>query len=278
MHPLSQMKLTDTHCHLYLNKFDDDLDEVIARAREDGVTRILVPGITRDTSLAAVKMAESHSIIYAAVGVHPSDALTWTETSREELRALAQNPRVKAIGEIGLDYYWDTAPHDIQEKVIREQLSLAEELEYPVVLHLREKGDAPHGDCAEDLLRILGEWVASLRSSKNPLLHNPGVLHSFSGTLATAQKAIQLGFMIGVTGPVTFKNADQRREVIASIPLEHLLIETDAPYLAPHPHRGRRNEPAYVNIIAEKVAELHDHTPAEIAEITSANAARLLNW
>lgn len=272
------MNLTDTHCHLYFNKFDDDLDEVIARAQEEGVTRILVPGITHDTSLAAVKMAQSYPTIFAAVGVHPSDALTWTESTLDELRTLAENSRVKAIGEIGLDHYWDTAPHNIQENVLREQLSLAEERGLPVVLHLREKGDAPHGECAEDLLRILAEWAASLRSSGNPLSKNPGVLHSFSGTLSTAQKAIELGFMIGVTGPVTFKNAEERREVIRSIPVEYLLIETDAPFLAPDPRRGRRNEPAYVSLIADKVAELHAHTPAEIAEITSANAARLFNW
>lgn len=272
------LNLTDTHCHLYFNKFDDDRDEVIARAQQEGVTRILVPGITRETSLAAVKLAESHPMIFAAIGVHPSDAQTWTESTRDELRNLAQNPRVKAIGEIGLDYYWDAAPHDLQQQILREQLSLAEELKLPVVLHLREKDDAPHGACADDLLAMLGNWVAGLRSRENPLATRPGVLHSFSGTRGTAQKAILLGFMIGVTGPVTFKNAHQRRGVVSSIPLEHLLLETDAPFLAPHPHRGRRNEPAYVRLVAEKVAETHTKTPAEIAEIASANAARLFNW
>ena len=272
------MNLTDTHCHLYFNKFDDDRDEVIARAAKEGVTRILVPGITLETSLAAIKLAESHPIVYAAIGIHPTDALTWTDTSKGELLALAQNSRVKAIGEIGLDYYWDRAPHGLQKEVLQDQLSLAEELDLPVVLHLREKDDAPHGTCADDLLSMLSKWVASLRSRKNSLAKHPGVLHSFSGTIETAQKAIQLGFMIGVTGPVTFKNASQRREVIASILPEHLLIETDAPFLAPHPKRGRRNEPAYVRFVAEKVAELHNQTPRAFAEITTANAARLFNW
>ncbi|MBT3338534.1 MAG: TatD family hydrolase [Anaerolineae bacterium] len=272
------MTLTDTHCHLYFNKFDDDRVEVIARATEAGVTRILVPGITRETSLASVKLADAHPTVFAAIGIHPTDALTWTEDTRDYLRKLAQNPRVKAIGEIGLDYYWDAAPHDLQKKILREQLSLAEELGLPVVLHLREKDDAPHGNCAEDLLTLLEDWVENLGPRASSLAISPGVLHSFSGTSETAYKAIELGFMIGVTGPVTFKNAAQRREVISSIPIEHLLIETDAPFLAPHPHRGQRNEPAYVALVAEKVAELYAKTPAEIAEITSANAARLFNW
>ncbi len=272
------MKLADTHCHLYFNKFDDDRGEVIARATENGITRILVPGITLETSLASVKLADAHPMVYAAIGIHPTDALTWTEDTRSELRTLAQNPRVKAIGEIGLDYYWDRAPHDLQREILREQLALAEKLDLPVVLHLREKENALHGSCTEDLLSLLGDWVASLRSRAHSLASHPGVLHSFSGTLATAEQAIKLGFMLGVTGPVTFKNAHQRREVIASIPLEHLLIETDAPFLAPQPKRGRRNEPAYVAYVAEKVAEIHAKTPAEVAETTSANAARLFSW
>ncbi len=272
------MTLTDTHCHLYFNKFDDDRDDVIARATEAGVTRILVPGITLETSLASVKLADAHPTVFAAIGVHPTDALTWTKDTRSKLRKLAQNPRVKAIGEIGLDYYWDSAPHALQQEILHTQLDLAEELDLPVVLHLREKDDAAHGNCTEDLLTLLGDWVASLRSRAHSRASRPGVLHSFSGTIETAQKAIGLGFMIGVTGPVTFKNAHQRREVITSLPSDHLLIETDAPFLAPHPKRGRRNEPAYVAFVAEKVAELYAKTPAEIAETTSANAARLFSW
>ena len=272
------MTLTDTHAHLYFNKFDKDRDEVIARAAENGVTRILVPGITRETSLASVKLADAHPQVFAAVGIHPTDALAWTETTRDELRELAKNTKVVAIGEIGLDYYWDAAPHDLQKEVLAEELSLAAELELPVVLHLREKEDAPHGKCAEDLLEMLENWVASLRSRGNRLAESPGVLHSFSGTIESAQKAISLGFYLGVTGPVTFKNASQRREVIASIPLAHLLSETDAPFLAPHPKRGRRNEPAYVQYVAEKIAEIHDQSLTSVAEQTAANAALLFNW
>lgn len=272
------MTLTDTHCHLYFNKFDDDRDEVIRRAAEAGVTKILVPGITRETSLDSVKLADAHPEVFAAIGIHPTDALTWTEDTPAYLRELAQNPRVRAIGEIGLDYYWDAAPHDLQQDVLREQLKLAAELELPVIVHLREKDDALYGPCAEDLLSLLGEWAASLRSGAHSLTSHPGVLHSFSGNAETAHKAVELGFMLGVTGPVTFKNAEERRQVVASIPLNRLLIETDAPFLAPHPKRGRRNEPAYVAYVAEKVAEIHTKTPAEIADITSQNAARLFSW
>jgi len=272
------LNLSDTHCHLDLNRFDDDRDEVIARAQEAGLTRILIPGITLASSRAAVKLANSHPMLFAAVGVHPNDALTWDEAARGNLRNLAQSPRVNAIGEIGLDYYRDHAPHDLQRRILKEQLSLAAELGLPVVLHLREEDDADSGLAAADLLEMLEAWVADLKSRNDPLAERPGVLHSFGGTLETAQQAIRLGFYIGVTGPVTFKNAAKRQQVVAALPLERLLTETDAPFLAPHPHRGKRNEPAYVHLVAEKIAELHTLAAARAAEITSANAARLFNW
>jgi TatD DNase family protein len=185
---------------------------------------------------------------------------------------------VVAIGEIGLDYYWDTAPHDYQQMLLRAQLDLAAELQLPVLIHLREKDDAPDGNCARDIIQILDEWIYRLRVDKNPLQDRPGVLHSFSGSLQTAQKAIALKFYIGVTGPLTFKNAATRQEIIASLPLESLLIETDAPFLAPVPKRGQRNEPAFVTFIAEKIATLHSINLDQAAQITSSNAARLFAW
>lgn len=283
------MNFTDTHAHLYWHKFDEDRDEVIVRAEEAGITRILVPGTTLETSLASVKLAESAPIVFAAVGVHPTDALTWTERTKDELRKMAFPPhpsplhqgegtKVVAIGEIGLDYYWDRAPHSLQKEVLQKQLLLAERLNLPIVLHLREKNDASEGDCATDLLEMLEKWVASLRSGAHPLAKCPGVLHSFSGTREIAEEAIALSFMIGVTGPITFKKMSQRREMIASLPLESLLIETDAPFLSPQPKRGKRNEPAYVRFVAEKIAEIHGKSTREIAEITTANATRLFNW
>ncbi len=272
------ISLTDTHCHLDIEKFDADRREVIDRALAAGLTRILVPGITLKSSRAIVKLAESRPHLFAAVGVHPNDSTTWDPQTIPALRELATSLKVVAIGEIGLDYYWEAAPRDHQHKVLKEQLDLAAELELPVSLHAREKGDAPDGDCARDLVEILEQWAGRLRVEKNPLAERPGVLHSFSGTRQTAEKALALNFYIGVTGPLTYKNAETRREVIAALPLDRLLVETDAPYLAPEPKRGKRNEPAFVMFIVEKLATLHSITPDQVAETTTSNAARLFAW
>ena len=268
---------TDTHCHLNFNKFDPDRDEVLRRAEEAGVTRILIPGTSLTSSRSAVELAESQPGLYAAIGVHPTEVDTLQVDTLAGLRKLAsESSRIVAVGEIGLDYYWDTSPHELQERLLTEQLDLAAELALPVVIHFREKGDAPDGDCARNLLKLLGEWVAGLRSGKNPLAGRPGVLHSFSGSLETARAAIGLGFFLGVTGPVTYRM--DRQELIRQLPLENLLIETDAPFLAPHPQRGKRNEPAYVRLIADKIALLHSCSLEEVAAATSQNARRLFDW
>ncbi len=281
------MELVDTHCHLDFNNFDIDRNEVILRARAAGLTHMLIPGVTIESSRSAVKLAEKEPILFAAIGIQPNDALTWNENSIRDLSQLILsntdplstiNKQIVAIGEIGLDYYWEAAPHAHQKMIIREQLQLAAESKLPVILHLREKKDAEYGPCAEDLLDILSDWTEQLISTKNPLASHPGVLHSFSGNLATAQKAIQMGFLIGVTGPVTFKNAKKRQDLIAAIPLEHLLLETDAPFLTPHPNRGQRNEPANIPFVAIKVAELHKVSLARVAEQTCTNAKNLFNW
>ncbi|GAB4503833.1 MAG: TatD family hydrolase [Anaerolineales bacterium] len=272
------MTLIDTHCHLDFEKFDPDRAAVLDRAARAGVERILIPGLTLTSSRAAVKLAESHPMLFAAVGIHPTDVSTFHVDTLAGLRKLAASPKVVAIGEIGLDYYWDAAPHDLQQRVLREQLDLAAELGLPVVIHLREKGDAPEGPCAADLMKMLEAWVAGLRSRNDPLARRPGVLHSFSGSLKTAQQAIRLGFYIGVTGPVTYPNAQSKREVVKSLPLERLLIETDAPFLAPASQRGKRNEPAFVHEIADKIAQLHSRSLEEVAAITSMNATQLFSW
>ncbi len=286
------MTLTDTHCHLDFGQFDSDRPEVLNRAWEAGLTRILIPGIDLASSRSAVKLAESHPNLFAAIGVHPTEISNVERSTLNELRKLAESDdgsrrmqsretlhsKIKAIGEIGLDYYWDSAPHDVQQKVLKEQLNLAGALGLPVVLHLREAGDAPEGECASDLLTILDEWVTKLSAGKHPLAKRPGVLHSFSGNLATARKAIQLNFYIGITGPLTYKNAESKRQLVKALPLDRILIETDAPYLAPVPRRGRRNEPAFVRHIADKIAEIHSMNTEEIAAITTANAARLFAW
>lgn len=294
------MKLIDTHCHLDFHKFDEDRGAVIQRAEKAGLVRILIPALSLTSSLSAIKLAESHPMLYAAIGVQPNESLTWTENTIEELRALVyphplpregrEEPpspfgrggrgegKIVAIGEIGLDYYWEAAPHDHQLRVFRAQLELAAELELPVIIHLREKDDAAGGPCANDAMSILEEWVAGLGAEKEALRKNPGVLHSFSGSLETAQRAISLNFCIGITGPVTFKNAVQKQEMVAQLPLGHLLLETDAPYLAPHPHRGKRNEPAFVYEIADKIAQLQSRSQEQVATITTRNAARLFSW
>jgi TatD DNase family protein len=283
--------LTDTHCHLDLDQFDSDREAVLERATRAGLEKILIPGLNLTSSRAAVKLAGSHPMLYAAVGVHPTEALTWGEATRDELKTLASgasaadgaagtlgSSKVIAIGEIGLDYYWNSAPQDIQRNVLLEQLALAAETGLPVILHMREARDAANGNCAGDLLKILDEWVKGLQSGRHPLAERPGVLHSFSGTLEMARLAISLGFCIGVTGSITYKNAAIRQEIVSALPLECILLETDAPFQTPHPYRGKRNEPAYIRLIADKIALLHSCSLELVAEVTRANARRLFAW
>lgn len=274
------MRLTDTHCHLYWNKFQADLDEVIARAKAAGVTRLLVPGIDSKSSREAVRLAESHPSVHAAVGFHPTNLDAFSEEAFAQIRELASHPKVAAIGEIGLDHYWvkEEAKRAQQREALKSQLAFAEEIGKPVVIHMREEKDAWFGSASEHLLAILSEWQAGLKSKGHPLAERPGVLHSFNGTLETAQKAIAMNFFIGVTGPLTYKNAAQKRDIVRQLPLTHLLIETDAPFLAPVPYRGKRNEPAFVREIADKIAEVKSRSREEVAAATTDNAARLFLW
>ena len=283
--------LTDTHCHLDLENFDRDRAAVLERAATAGVVHILIPGLSLPSSRSAIKLAESHPILSAAVGVHPTEASTWNESSIAELTALASGSsgtsgpsyssgtsKIVAIGEIGLDYYWNSTSQDIQKHILREQLDLAARVGLPVILHMREARDALHDQCTGDLLQILEAWIAELCLGKNPLAERPGVLHSFFGSLETARRALRLGFYIGVTGPVTFKNAHAREEIVAALPLDRILLETDAPFQAPTPYRGKRNEPSYVRLIADKIGLLHSRTVEEVAAATSENAGKLFAW
>jgi TatD DNase family protein len=269
--------LIDTHCHLYFEDFDEDREAVILRAVESGVERIVAPGIDLSTSQAAIDLASQYEQVFAAVGVHPNDALTWEENTIAELRELAGQPGVAAIGEIGLDYYRDRAPLDIQKRAFRDQLLLAEELELPVIVHTRNKSEADRR-AIMDVLSLLEEWQTGLVATNPFLAERPGVLHSFSGNVSEAEKARQLNFLIGITGPVTFRNAPGLQRVVESLPLESILVETDAPFLTPQPHRGKRNEPGYVYYVAEKIAQLRDLPFDIVADITSSNAGRLFNW
>jgi len=264
------MVLVDTHCHLDFNTFDTDRESVLRRALEGGVNRILVPGVDLVSSQRAIRLAESEKVIFAAVGIHPNDALSWKKDSLEHLRNLAGHPKVVAIGEIGLDYYRDRAPRALQTQIFKDQLGLAAELSLPVVIHSRQ--------AEEDILEILEAWKKALLANHSDLFEHPGVLHSFSGRQKEAQRAIKARFSIGVTGPVTYPNARELRETLWSLNLEDLLIETDAPFLTPQAHRGKRNEPAYVCYIAQKLAELFNMTQENVAIITSNNASRIFNW
>lgn len=272
---------TDTHCHLDFNKFDEDRDAVIQRAMDAGVTRMLIPALDLESSLAAIKLADTFPNIFAAVGFHPTDLDKWTDFSMDNLRDLTKSAdSIVAIGEIGLDYYWvkESDKQASQREILKQQLKLARDVNKPVIIHMREENDAWFGQASMDILEILTEWHEELRTHNHPLAEKPGVLHSFNGNLETAQKAVALNFFIGVTGPATYKNADEKRQIIRQLALERLLIETDAPFLTPVPHRGRRNEPAFVTHIADKIAEIHMTTREHVAEITTSNAARLFGW
>jgi len=272
--------LTDTHCHLDYDKFDPDRDAVLARAKESGLVRVLVPGLDQRSSKEAVHLAELNSMVYAAVGFHPTDLEKFSEELFDQVKELANLSKVVAIGEIGLDYYWikDEGQRTFQREVLKRQLAFAESVNKPVVIHMREENDVWFGQASVDLLEILTEWHSTLAAQNHLLAEKPGVLHSFNGNLETAQNAIALNFYIGVTGPVTYKNAEEKRHIIKQLPIANLLIETDAPFLTPVPHRGKRNEPAFVAYIADKIAEVHMTTLEQVAEVTTKNAHHLFGW
>lgn len=269
--------LVDTHCHLNFEAFDEDRSAVLERARQVGVIRVLNPGVDVTTSQTSLALARAVPEVYAAVGLHPTEASIWSASQQECLRDLACQPKVVAIGEIGLDYYWERAPHALQQQVFQHQLDLAAELNLPVVVHVRER-DPSVLQAWEDALEILGRWQSGLRAAGAALAERPGVLHSFSGDMETAQRAVALGFWIGITGPVTFRKAPVLQQVAMNVPLERLLVETDAPFLTPHPYRGRRNEPAYVAYVVEKIAGLRGLSPVETAQMIAVNAERLFLW
>ncbi len=250
--------LIDTHAHLEMREFNDDRDEVIRRAREAGVEYIVTIGTTVESSRDAVMLAEKHDFIYAAVGIHPHEVKDILHPAFELIRHLAKHKKVVAYGEIGLDYHYEYAPRNDQKRKFRDQLREARELDLPVIIHDRE--------AHEDTLQILSEeWSPDLG----------GVMHCFSGDAEMALRLIEMGFSISIAGPVTFPKAEALREAVRQIPIEHLLIETDAPYLAPQPFRGKRNEPAFVRHTAEMIAQVKGLSFDDVARITSFNAMQL---
>ena len=244
--------MIDSHAHLQFEQYADDLDDVLTRSRDAGVTAVINIGTDLDSSRAAIALAERHPSLYATIGLHPHDASTFTEETSAALAELARHPKVVAIGETGLDFFYGHSPRDTQIDAFRRQLQLAQEARLPVVVHSR--------DAKEETLRLLQETTPEAR----------GVLHCFTGDLDMAQRAIVLGFYISFSGIVTFKNAGPLRDVAKALPLERLLIETDCPFLTPEPHRGKRNEPAWVARVADTLAALH--APATLEQIRAATA------
>ncbi|MCA1012965.1 TatD family hydrolase [Halobacillus halophilus] len=247
--------LFDTHVHLNADQFEEDLEATIQRANDAGVEYMTVVGFDHKTIPKAIEIAESHEKIYAAVGWHPVDAVDLSDKELEWIEELSSHPKVVAIGEMGLDYHWDKSPEDVQKEVFRKQIRLAKKVKMPIIIHNREATD--------DIVEILKEEDAS---------EVGGIMHCYSGPVETARECIDMNFMISLGGPVTFKNAKLPKEVAKAIDLKHMLVETDCPFLAPHPNRGKRNEPAYVKLVAEQIAELKEITFEEVSEVTTSNA------
>ena len=250
------MTFIDTHAHLYDERYDEDRAAMIARAEAAGVRQIISMGDTMAASAQVVADAEAYPALYAAVGIHPENACVLTDGERAQLLAWAKHPKVVAIGEIGLDYYWEKDPkvRAVQRELFAAQLGLARAAGLPVCIHDREA----HGDTLA-ILKAAGEGLA-------------GVLHCYSGSIETARELWKMGFYIGIDGPLTFKNAAKLPDIVREAPRDKLLIETDSPYLAPVPLRGKRNEPAYVVHVAAKIAEIRGETVEEVAHYTTENA------
>ena len=261
------VRLVDTHCHLYLPSFESDLSAVLARARLSGVERILVPGIDLPTSRQAVELAETYDDLYAAVGIHPHYADQADQRTLRAIEDLAQSPRVRAIGEIGLDFYRSPDNRSAQLAALEAQLAIAARLRLPVVLHSRQ--------AMETLLPVLETWARHLPP---PLRGRCGVLHAFAGEAPHAAQAMSAGFFLGAGGPVTYPSAGGLRATLAEVGLARVLLETDAPYLAPQTHRGKRNEPAFVGEVAAALGELTGEPTESLTEALRANAARLFEW
>lgn len=254
------MELIDSHAHIDFPQFAEDREAMLERARAAGVTTLLAIGTGPGPEKldAAIPYAEQHDWIYTSVGIHPHEAKEVTPKHLEELERLAKHPKVIAWGEIGLDYFYDHSPRDVQAKVFSEQMNLARAAKLPIVIHCRDAWE----DC---LAQIEQEWKSSGLG---------GVLHCFTGTVEEAKRGLGMGFMISFAGNSTYPKAQNLREVMKSVPMENLLIETDSPYLAPQAYRGKRNEPAYVAEVAKTVANVRNLTPEEAASRTAENFRR----
>ena len=250
--------LVDTHAHLDLPEFDKDRDGVIKRAKENGIDYILTIGINLKSCNEAIRLAGSYDFIYASIGIHPHDTKDIDEDTYKVLKSLAKNRKVLALGEIGLDFYRNLSPRDVQVRRFREQINLAWELSLPIIIHDR--------DAHKETMDILKEEGAG---------NMGGIIHCFSGDYSMAKRCIDMGFYISIPGTVTFPKAIELQEIVKKLPLSTIFIETDCPFLTPVPYRGKRNEPFFVKYVAEKVASLKGISVEEVAETTSENFGRL---
>lgn len=252
--------LVDTHCHLDMKPYKTDLEDVLSRAVEAGVTKIITIGIDLASSRKAVELAAEYREVYAAIGIHPHHAGDFDPETAEIFKNLARENKVIAYGEIGMDMVKDYAPGDIQKKSLTKQIELAAELELPIIIHDREAH----------------ETVYNLLKEKSPLPAG-GIIHCYSGDADWARKFMELGFLISIPGVITFNKTEELQEAVRQIPLSRLLVETDGPFLAPVPYRGKRNEPLYTLYTARKIAAIKKVSLEEVAETTSANACKLFN-
>lgn len=250
--------LIDTHVHLNADQYDEDLESVIDRAREAGIGKMVVVGFDRKTIERTMILIDRYDDIYGVIGWHPVDAVDCTDEDLSWIESLADHKKIVGIGETGLDYHWDKSPKEIQKEVFRKQIALAKRVNLPIIIHNRES--------TEDCVQILKEENAAEAG---------GIMHAFSADEATADEVLDMNFYISLGGPVTFKNAQLPKDIAVHVPLDRLLVETDAPYLTPHPYRGKRNEPAYVKLVAEQIAKLRGISFEELAGATAQNAERL---
>jgi TatD DNase family protein len=263
----------DSHAHLTSEQFDHDRDEVIRRAQDAGVGVIINPAINLDDSRRAIELAEQHKNVYACVGFHPHEARHATDAALEDIEELSRHPKVVAIGEIGLDFHYDSSPREVQAEVFRLQVGIAQRRMLPIVIHTRESNSEVF-QIVEEAARATPLWGAREGTGGHAMTVR-GVFHCFSGDAVFAQKVIEYGFLVSLPGIITFKNAGLATEVVREVSLGDLLLETDSPYLAPVPLRGKRNEPANIPLIAGKIAGLKSTTVDDVATATSGNVARL---
>lgn len=253
--------LIDTHVHLNADQYEGEVDAVIERAKENGVEKFVVIGFDRKTIERTMELIESYDEVYGVIGWHPVDAIDCTDEDLEWIESLSSHEKIVAIGEIGLDYHWDKSPKDIQKEVFIKQIELAKRMNLPIVIHNR--------DADEDTIDILESHDAKSVG---------GIMHSFhNGTDEQIDRVLNMGFYVSLAGVITFKNVKRPKEVAQYVPLDRLLVETDAPYLTPHPFRGKRNEPKLVRLVAEEIAQLRGISVEEVEKATTENAKRIYN-